>query len=132
MENGYEKTGEFLETAMDFINFAIYRIGKKKNKFIMGFYNNGDKEHIFEITSDEDLIKRHPKVLRLAAAMTAKMIVHYQENRDFCLFWSCRNDNTFLFSVHPNPSKAQWEFATPENLSFSAQKVQWTREAKEG
>lgn len=37
MKNEYEKAGEFLETAIDFINFAIYRIERtKKTKFSVG------------------------------------------------------------------------------------------------
>ncbi len=129
MKNEYEKAGEFLETAIDFINFAIYRIERtKKTKFSLALLNGGDEEHLFEVVPNEDMIERNPKVLALAAGMTAKMLNYYHAGRGVSLFWSCHYGDTFLFSVDHNPGTEDWEFVSTEDLSYSVQKVKWKPE----
>lgn len=124
MKNEYERAGEFLETAIDFINFAIYRIERtKKDKISIGLLNCGDWDYLFEVIPNEDIIERRPKVLALAAGITAKMLNYYHADRGVGLCWSCFDGDTFLFSVDQNLGTEDWEFVSTEKLTFSVQKV---------
>lgn len=126
MKNEYERANEFLETAIDFINFAIYRIERtKKTKFSVGLINACDWDHLFEVIPNEDIIERRPKVLALAAGITAKMLNYYHADRGVSLYWACFDGDTFLFSVDHNPGT---EDVSTENLSYSVQKVKWKPE----
>lgn len=119
MKNEYDNAGEFLETAIDFINFLIDRIEKtKKTKFSVGLVNSGI---LVEVIPGENIIEKRPKVLGLAAGITARMLNYYHAGSGVSLGWSGNND-IFLFSVDHNSGTEESEFVSTENLSYSVQK----------